>query len=110
MTVSAAMRLFCLEMLAAIEEPPNRQPHWFTFDAGLCYNAFRYDRAHEIKTDICYELHSIFHRASEGNSARAMHPFNQGNDMDYLTECKLLAVYRNEKRMAFLRENAGKFL
>lgn len=90
------LQKFCRDILAQIEiSQDETEPNWFSQEFGLCFNSLRYDR--KFLTSVEIELKHLF--------AGDEFPFNVGV-YDYDVECEKRTVYKNKKRLAFLREHA----
>lgn len=94
--MSDDLKNFCRAVLNNIEREILFRDVWFNDDAGLCHNSCHYDR--EYRTRVNYELKTLF-----GDED---YPFNNGNHAEYDRDYRDETMYKNEKRLAFLREHA----
>lgn len=88
------LQTFCRTILKILETKDH--PIWFSPMFGLCHNAFKHDQ--EFNTKIYSTLFLIF----KGDMA----PFNQNSLNNYAKESWNGGIYKNEKRLAFLREHS----
>lgn len=85
---------FCKAVLVAVETEDH--PFWFYDFCGLCHNSRRYDLEHG--TRVNWELKEILGKED--------YPFNNSSQEQYDEEYAEETMYKNEKRLAFLREHA----
>lgn len=94
--MSDDLKNFCRDILNNIEREELLRDAWFCDYTGLCHNSCLYDE--EYGTYITDELEIIF--GSEN------YPFNNGSPAEYDRDYRDETMYKNEKRLAFLREHA----
>lgn len=94
--MSDDLKNFCRAVLKNIEREEEAQDEWFHVFLGLCFNSIEYDEIH--KTRVYEELSLLF--------GEDTYPFNNDDSKSYIVEGNRGTVYKNEKRLAFLREHA----
>lgn len=88
------LQKFCSEILLAVNG--KAIPHWFNSGFALCTNAGHYDKANG--TFVYSKLREIF--------GLEIYPFNEGDITNYRNERWQYNIYKNEKRLAFLKKYA----
>lgn len=88
---------FCKVMLDIIKAPEEDHPEWFSERCGLCYNSKFYDI--EYNTKVNKDLIIIF----DGDD----YPFNGESADKYNADYLNSTMYKNPKRLAFLKEYAN---
>lgn len=74
-----------------------RKHPWFSLQSGLCSNAWRYNKSRLNISSVYIDLDRLF----KGE----LYPFNTGG-IQFGRESADNTLYKNEKRLAFLREHA----
>lgn len=97
------LKIFCQDSLEALDN--NFKPVWgFRQDYALCANSYLFDRYYDYNAmppSIRRELKEIFRKVY----GHEIFPFN-ASSFEFTEEEDNLTFYKNEKRLAFLREYA----
>lgn len=89
---------FCQAMLAQIDlhESGETTESWFNYQVGLCTNLANYDYR------LSHYQGNLFFKSFQCRAA----PFNNNDPAEYKVEHDTYTIYKNPKRLQWLREHS----
>ena len=103
------LKEFARDVLIAIEKP--EENYWFTERVGLCFNLREWARDknkfHYLHLPRVYNVmrRSFLKYSLHKDKVSSPHPFNK-NHHDHYNECLGNRVYKNKRRLAWLKDKA----